>query len=101
MIYCVAEFKAKEGREDELFSKLQSLEKETRVEKGCFFYKVMKVTTSEFAGGESLGMIFNEHWNTKEDFETHCQTPHIVKFFTEECLEETGSAEKFNVCIYE
>jgi quinol monooxygenase YgiN len=101
MVYCIAEFKAKEGREDELFGILQGLEEETHKEKGCIQYKVMRKITNEFAGGESKGIIFNEIWETVEDFNVHNKADHITEFFTEQCLKETGSAESWNVNLFE
>lgn len=35
VVYCTAEFRAKAGREDELFNKLQALEELTHKEDGC------------------------------------------------------------------
>ena len=101
MVYCIAEFKAKEGREQELFDALQGLEKETRVEKGCIMYKVMKKINNECAGGDHKGIIFNEIWETQEDFIVHNNAPHIGEFFQKECLDENGSAESWNVNLFE
>lgn len=100
-VYCIAEFKAKPGREDELFKALQGLEEETHKEKGCEVYKVMRKTESEYATGDSLGgIIFNEVWTSQEDFENHNQSKHITDFFQKECLDENGSAEKWNVNLF-
>lgn len=96
-VYCTAEFKAKEGREDELFNALRALEKETHEEEGCVQYKVMRKIENQFAQGEHYGILMNEIWATEQAFEEHCQKPHIANFFESECLSDTGSAEKWNV----
>ncbi len=101
MVYCIAEFTPKTGRMDELFDKLQKLEEATRLEKGCNFYKVMKKIKSGYAEGKSHPIIFNEQWETQEDFETHCDTQHIQEFFENECISDSGSAEDWNVNLFE
>jgi quinol monooxygenase YgiN len=101
MVYCIAEFEAKEGREEDLFSALQGLEEETHKEKGCVFYKVMRKIENEFAGGEALGIIVNETWESAKDFSTHNQNKHIGDFFQKECLDPNGSAKNWNVNLFE
>lgn len=100
MIYCTAEFKAKIGKEEELFGTLQALETPTHQESGCIAYKVMKKVESPFATGEHYGILFNETWASLEAFEAHCQMPYIVEFFQKECLSEDGLVEKYNVNIF-
>ena len=100
-VYCTAEFQAKEGREKELFNALQALEKVTREEEGCIQYKVMKKISNEFAQGEHYGILMNEIWKSVEDFEEHCQKPYIVDFFESHCVSDKGSAQKWNVNLFE
>jgi quinol monooxygenase YgiN len=100
-LYCIAEFKAKLGREDDLFNSLQLLEKETSNEEGCEFYKVMKKVDNECATGEHMGMIVNEVWTSHETFIKHNNSKHITDFFQKECLDKNGSAEKWNVNVFE
>lgn len=99
-LYCLAEFKAKEGREDELFNALQALEEETHKEKGCIMYTVMKKVPNEFATGTHYGIVFNEIWETEEDFNNHNRSKHIQDFFQENCLNENGPAELWNVNVF-
>lgn len=101
MIYCTAEFKAKEGKENELFEVLKALEEPTHKEEGCIQYKVMRKIENPFATGEHYGILFNEAWESIEIFEKHCQMPYIVNFFEKECLSEDGLVEKWNVNIFE
>jgi quinol monooxygenase YgiN len=100
MVYCIAEFKAKKGKEDELFNILKALETPTHRENGCIQYKVMRKIESPFAEGEHYGIVFNEIWESKEIFETHCQMPYIVQFFQQQCLDKSGLVEKWNVNLF-
>lgn len=103
-VYCTAFFEAKEGREEELFNALKGLEEETHKEKGCIQYKVMKCIENEFSAGEfgkKYNILFNEIWESVEDFNKHNQSDHVIKFFNTECVEETGSALSWNVNLFE
>ena len=100
VVYCTAEFRAKVGREDELFNKLQALEEITHKEDGCIQYKVMKKFDHKYAGGNHGGILFNEIWASEEDFEKHCENKHIVDFFQNECIDENGSVSKWNVNVF-
>lgn len=99
-LYCIASFKAKEGKDSQLFKILQSLEPLTLREDGCIQYIVTKHISHPNAQGESLPIVFNEIWASKEAFEEHCNKPYIVNFFQEQCLNSDGLVEKFNVCVY-
>ena len=80
-IYCVAMFKAKDGKENELFNVLQSLEPNTLREDGCIQYIVTRHIKSSFAEGSSFPLVFNEIWENNQAFEAHCQRKEIVEFF--------------------
>lgn len=99
-LYCIASFKAKEGKEKELFQTLQALEPQTLREDGCIQYIVTKHISHPNATGESFPIVFNEIWASKEAFEEHCNKPYIVDFFQTHCLSEDGLVEKYNVCVY-
>jgi len=101
MIYCTAEFKAKKGKEKELFEVLKALEEPTHKEKGCIQYKVMQKVQNPYATGEHFGILFNEIWESVEIFEKHCKMPYIVEFFQKECQNPEGLVEKYNVNIFE
>ncbi|MBL0686510.1 MAG: antibiotic biosynthesis monooxygenase [Sulfurospirillum sp.] len=101
MVYCIAEFQAKSGRENELFEVLKSLEEKTCKEKGCIQYIVMKKIKNEFAKGKSKGIIFNEIWETAEDFNAHNKASHIEEFFQKHCLNKNGSANSWNINLFE
>lgn len=101
MIYCVAQFKAKAGKEDELFEVLKALEEPTHKESGCIQYKVMRKLDNPYATGEHYGILFNEIWESVEIFEKHCNMPYIVEFFQRECQSPDGLVEKYSVNIFE
>ena len=96
-VYCTAEFKAKVGREEELFNALKALEKPTHEEKGCVQYIVMRKIKNKFAEGNHFGILLNEIWANEEAFEEHCQMPYIADFFESECISDSGSAQEWNV----
>lgn len=99
-IYCIASFKAKEGKEKELIDVLRSLEPQTLREDGCIQYIVTKHIKNPYAEGNSFPIVFNEIWASKEDFEEHCNKPYITDFFETHCVNENGIVEDFNVCVY-
>ena len=99
-IYCIASFKAKDGKEQELFEVLRSLEPQTTREDGCIQYIVTKHIPNDYATGTSFPIVFNEIWASKEDFEAHCNKPYITNFFESQCVNENGLVADFNVCVY-
>ena len=99
-VYCIAMFRAKPGKEDELFQVLQSLEANALREDGCIQYITTRHVSSDFAPGTSFPIVFNEIWENKAAFEAHCQRKEIVAFFERECVSEDGLVEAHNVCVY-
>lgn len=100
-IYCIAEFKAKQGKERELFEVLKSLEPNSNREDGCIYYTVTQQIESEFAQGTSdYSIVFNECWADIEAFEEHCRRDEIQDFFQTHCVAETGLVEDSNVRIF-
>jgi len=99
-IYCLAQFKPRQGREEELFRRLQALEPDTLREEGCLQYIVTRHIRSPFAEGESYPIVFNEIWQDRYAFEAHCARRAIVEFFQSECVDPDGMVEAHNVCIY-
>ena len=99
-IYCIAQFTPKNGKFDELFTRLKALEPETLREDGCISYTVTKHIPNQFATGKSMPLVFNECWSSVEAFEEHCQKAYIVEFFENECLDENGLVKSYNVTVY-
>ena len=99
-IYCLASFRPKPDKEEELFRVLQALEPDTLREEGCERYIVTRHIANPFAQGESYPIVFNEVWRSLSAFESHCARREIVEFFQRECVEESGLVEAYNVCVY-
>ncbi|WP_457598352.1 putative quinol monooxygenase [Hydrogenimonas sp.] len=100
-IYCIARFRAKEGKEAELFEVLKSLEPDTLREDGCLQYIVTRRIENPCAGGSAeYPIVFNEIWADRESFEAHCNRRAIREFFETHCLAEDGIAEAWDVNVY-
>ncbi|MFA7083619.1 MAG: antibiotic biosynthesis monooxygenase [Arcobacteraceae bacterium] len=100
-IYCIASFKPKEGKLEELFKILQALEPKTLREDGCVQYLATKHISHPNATGTSFPLVLNEIWASKEAFELHCARDFIADFFQTHCIDKNGLVEEFNVCTYE
>jgi len=74
-IVCVAQFKAKEGKEGELLEALHSLIPATRAEEGNIRYELNQAIE------DSRTITFIEKFASKEAFDYHCNTPYIKGFF--------------------
>jgi len=74
-IVCIAQFMAKEGKEDELLEALHSLIARTRKEAGYIRYELNQAIDNPRT------ITFNEKFRSKEDFDFHCNTPYIKGFF--------------------
>jgi len=74
-IVCVAEFKAKAGKEQELLEALHALIPATCREKGCIRYELNQGIEDPRA------ITFIEKYTSKEAFDSHCATPYIKEFF--------------------
>lgn len=70
----VAKLIAKPGKEEELLPMLKALLAPTRAEQGCINYDLHR---SHEAPGT---FIFTESWASKELWEAHMQSPHLVEF---------------------
>ncbi len=100
-IYCIARFRAKPGKEKELFSVLQALESDTLREDGCLQYVVTRHIENPFATGETeYPIVFNEIWADKNHFEAHVARKSIVQFFEHHCISPNGLVEAYNVTVY-
>ncbi len=99
-VYCLAMFKPKAGKLNELYLVLQALEANSYREDGCIQYTITRHVESDFAQGESYPLVFNEIWRDRASFEAHCQRKEIVDFFETHCVAETGLVEAHNVCVY-
>lgn len=74
-IVCVAQFIAKEGRQDELLQFLHDLIAPTKKEAGYLRYELNQAIDNPRA------ITFIEKYRSQEDFDFHCNTPYIKGFF--------------------
>ncbi|WP_353662383.1 putative quinol monooxygenase [Hydrogenimonas sp. SS33] len=100
-IYCIAQFRARKGREDELFETLKALEPDTLREDGCLRYVVTRKIEHPCAPGTTdYPIVFNEIWADDAAFTAHCRREAIQSFFQRECVDPEGAVEAYNVCVY-
>ncbi|BDY12130.1 antibiotic biosynthesis monooxygenase [Hydrogenimonas cancrithermarum] len=100
-IYCIARFRAKTGKERELFEVLKALEPDTLREDGCLQYIVTRRIENPCAGcSDDFSIVFNEIWADRTAFEAHCNRNAIREFFQTQCLDENGLVEAHDVCVY-
>jgi quinol monooxygenase YgiN len=76
-IVCVAQFIAKEGKEDELLRALHSLLEPTHKEEGHIRYELNQAIDNPRA------ITFIEKFKSQEAFDFHCSTSYIKGFFDE------------------
>ena len=74
-LVCVAQFKAKEGKENQLLKALHALIPATRSEKGNLRYELNQAIE------DPRTITFVEKYASQEAFDFHCNTPYIKKFF--------------------
>jgi quinol monooxygenase YgiN len=74
-IVCIAQFIAREGKEDELLHSLHSLIAPTHKEPGYLRYELNQAIDNPRA------ITFIEKFRSQEDFDFHCNTPYIKGFF--------------------
>jgi len=74
-IVCVAQFIAKEGKENELLQALHRLIAPTHQEAGYLRYELNQAIDNPRA------ITFIEKFRSQEDFDFHCNTPYIKGFF--------------------
>ncbi|WP_432453767.1 MULTISPECIES: putative quinol monooxygenase [unclassified Agarivorans] len=99
-IYCVAMFKPKAGKENELFKVLQALEPNAAREDGCIQYTVTRKIDNPFAPADGYPIAFHEIWADQTSFEAHCERQEIQDFFQTHCVAETGLVEDALVRAY-
>jgi quinol monooxygenase YgiN len=90
-LVCVAEFRALEGKTDELIDALHVLIKPTHQEAGCVRYELNQRADDE------RGITFIEKWKSREAFDEHCATSYIKHYFDEV---RPSLVESFEVKLY-
>ncbi len=76
-VVCVAEFRALEGKTDQLVAALHSLIEATTAEPGCIRYELNQRVDDD------RWVTFIEKWKDQQAFDEHCQKPYITHFFND------------------
>jgi quinol monooxygenase YgiN len=87
-VVCVAEFRAKEGKTDELIAAMHPLMQPTHKESGCIRYELNQRVD------DPRWITYIEKWEDKKTFDEHCAMPYITRFFNDV---QPGLVEKFEV----
>lgn len=99
-VYVFAQFKAKPGKETELFNVLKALEPDTHREEGCIRYKVTRQIDHEATTRNEYSIVFNEEWATAEDLAAHCRRQQIQQFFENKVVNPEGLVADAIVTAY-
>lgn len=100
-LYCIAEFKARDNKIEELYDTLKWLENNTHKEEGCILYEATKQINNQYATWKSeYDCTFIEKWENLEIFEKHCNMEYITSFLNKECLNDNWLVEKYNVRVF-
>jgi quinol monooxygenase YgiN len=91
-IVCLAEFRAFEGKSDELVAALHSLIKATTSEAGCLRYELNQSIE------DPRNVTFVEKWTNQKAFDEHCQMPYIKHYFD---VVRPPLVENFKVTLYQ
>jgi quinol monooxygenase YgiN len=90
-IVCIAQFKAQEGKEEQLLETLHTLIPATWAEKGNIRYEL------NLAIDDPRSITFIEKFASQEAFDYHCETPYIKEFFA---TDPPKFVESFVVTLY-
>jgi quinol monooxygenase YgiN len=90
-VVCVAEFRAKEGKTDDLIAALHVLLDPTHKEPGCMRYELNQRID------EPGWITFVEKWKDKKTFDEHCAMPYITHYFNDV---RPQLVESFEVKLY-
>ncbi len=91
-VVCVAEFRAQEGKVEDLIESLHSLIEPTKKEPGCLRYELNQ------GSNEPCLITFIEKWKDRAAFDQHCAMNYIKHFFDEV---RPHLVESFEVKLYE
>ncbi len=91
-VVCVAEFRAFEGKTEELIKALHSLIDDTTKEPGCIRYELNQRVDDD------RWVTFVEKWTDQKAFDEHCQMPYIKHYFD---VLRPPLVEEFAVKLYQ
>jgi len=90
-VVCIAEFRAKDGKANDLIDALHSLMAPTHREQGCLRYELNQ------RNDDPRWITFIEKWKDRQVFDEHCATACIKRFFDDV---RPGLVETFEVKLY-
>ncbi len=99
-VYVLAQFKAKEGKEAELFEVLKALEPDSYREEGCIQYMLTRQIDHPSASRNEFTIVFNEIWESPEAWAAHGERKQIQHFFESQVQAETGLVDDVIVTAY-
>ncbi|ABM03500.1 Antibiotic biosynthesis monooxygenase [Psychromonas ingrahamii 37] len=99
-VYVLAQFKAKEGKEAELFKILQALEPDAYREEGCIQYTLTRQIEHPSATKNEYTIVFNEIWKNAQAWSAHGRRKQIQHFFATQVQAESGLVEDVIVNAY-
>lgn len=73
-VVCIAQFMAKQGKEQELLQVMHALLEPTHKEKGCLRYELNQKNE------DPRVIVFVEKFVSQEAFDSHCNTPYVRNF---------------------
>lgn len=100
LIYVLAQFKPKAGKEAELFETLKALEPDSYREDGCIQYTVTRQIDHPSASRNEYSIVFNEIWEDAECWSAHGRRKQISGFFKTHVEGEDGLVEDVIVTAY-
>ena len=90
-VVCVAEFRAREAKTDELIAAMHPLMEPTLKEPGCVRYELNQ------REDDPRWLTYIEKWTDKQAFDKHCAMPYITHFFNDV---QPELVEAFEVKLY-
>lgn len=91
-IVCIAEFRAFDGKTEELIVALHTLMGPTHKEPGCLRYELNQ------RSDDKRWITFIEKWKDRNAFDQHCAMPYIKHYFDNV---RPQLVEQFEVKLYE
>ena len=99
-VYVIAQFRAKEGKEEALFEVLKALEPNSRKEAACLQYILTRQIDHPSATRSDYSILFNEVWADAASWTAHGEQPEIKAFFQQHVLDENGLVADAQVTAY-
>ncbi len=100
-VYVIAQFKAKTGKEQELFETLKALEPDSYREEGCLQYTVTRqIDHPCITERNDYSIVFNEIWANAASWQAHGERQQIKDFFESQVQNPNGLVADVIVTAY-